>query len=336
MGTIDIEAAVAALRIDTDLRGREALGLCPMHKKRTGKEDHSPSWSINLDSGMHMCFSCGYKGNLIQLVCDLNEFYIKLWGDKEVGYDYKAAEEWLATIAEVEPAKLLEMLRALPDYIEPSAKPIEMSEARLAVFVEPPAEQLASRNLTDYAAKKYGLLWDAKKSAWILPMREPHFNKLMGWQEKGTVERTFLNRPAGLQKSKTLFGIENQNEEVVIVVESPLDCVRIASCGVLGAVAICGAAISEEQVKLLRYSDKIIVALDNPNLDAAGYKGSSEMRKHARKYGLNLYFFNYGDSNKKDPGDMTDEEIRWGIDNAKSYILGESAYVQGDTQTVSN
>jgi len=32
---------------------------------------------------------------------------------------------------------------------------------------------------------------------------------------------------------------------------------------------------------------------------------------------------------------MTDEEIRWGVENAVSSIFGEQAYVQGDAQTVS-
>ena len=168
-----------------------------------------------------------------------------------------------------------------------------------------------------------------------MPLREPHFNKLMGWQEKGTVDRTFFNRPTGLQKSKTLFGIEKQNESMVILVESPLDCVRIASAGISGAVAICGSSISEDQVKLLRYSHKVVAAFDNPNLDSAGRKASKEMLAWGRKYGLNLFFFNYGGTNKKDPGDMTNEEILWGVNNAVSSLFGESAYVQGNAQTVS-
>ena len=113
----------------------------------------------------------------------------------------------------------------------------------------------------------------------------------------------------------------------MVVVESPLDCLRLYSAGVASAVAICGSSPSEEQVKLLRASDRIICAFDNPKLDAAGKKASEEIREFARKYGLNLSFFNYGDSGKKDPGDMTDEEIQWGIANSKSAILGEKAYV---------
>jgi hypothetical protein len=202
-----------------------------------------------------------------------------------------------------------------------------MSEARLAVFVAPPEEALKERSLTAESAAAYGVLWDTKKATWILPLREPHFNRLMGWQEKGTTHRTFFNRPAGLQRSKTLFGIENQDESIVIVVESPLDCLRVHSAGVTGAVATCGTSLSEDQIKLLRASDRVIAAFDNPKVDKAGLKASQEMLKWGRKYGINLFFFNYGDTCAKDPGDLTDEEIRWGVDNSKSAILGEQAYV---------
>jgi hypothetical protein len=328
---VDVLLVLDALGIEHDERGVESHALCPMHQIRTGRADNSPSWWINTETGMHICFSCGYKGNLLQLVCDVNEFYKDVWG-KDYAYDYVAARLWLSQVSEIPVEKLLEMIQALPNRIEAIPKPLEMSEARLAVFVSPPAEELAKRGITAEIAEQYGILWDDKKKNWILPLREPENNKLMGWQEKGTVHRTFFNRPGGLQKSKTLFGIENQNEDVVIVVESPLDTAHMASFGVTGAVAICGSSISEEQVKLLRRSDKIIAAFDQ---DAAGYKASEELRKMARKYGLNLFFFSYPSSGAKDPGDLTADEIAWGIANAKSSILGESAYVQRHTETVS-
>lgn len=333
--TVDIESVLASLGIDFGLAGHEASALCPMHEKRTGKIDRNPSWFINLESGMHICFSCGYKGNVVQLVCDVKEFYQKSWGQYEEEYDYKAGREWLASVTQVTPERLLEILKSLPSYLPPDSKPLEMSEARLAVFVEPPQEALDSRSITPAAAQMYGIMWDNSKKTWILPLRDPHFHQLLGWQEKGTIDRTFKNRPAGLTKSSTLFGIENQNEDTVIVVESPLDCARIASAGIHGAVAVCGSSVSEAQVKLLRYSEKIVIAFDNPNIDKAGKKACDEMRVWGRKYGMNVFFFNYGSSSAKDPGDMTDEELQWGIDNAKSAIYGEQAYVQGNAQTVS-
>lgn len=323
---IDVIQVLEGLGIDYEQKGAEANALCPMHWERTGKDDRSPSWWINTDSGQHICFSCHYKGNVLQLICDVNQFYIQSYGDV-YSYDYNAAQNWLASVAQIPIEKLKSIIANLPNYLEPAAKPLNMSEARLAVFVEPPAEALESRNITAEAARTYGVMWDTSKSAWVLPLREPHFNKLMGWQEKGTLNRTFMNRPTGLPKSKTLFGVDVQDESLAIVVESPLDCVRIASAGFSGAVAICGSNPSEEQIKLLRFSDRIIAAFDNPKVDKAGRKACEEMRQFARKYGLNLSFFNYGDTGKKDPGDLTDEEIAWGIQNAKSALLGEKAYV---------
>lgn len=322
----DIPLALTALGIDFTDKGNEALALCPLHYERTGKEDQNPSWWINLETGLHTCFSCGYKGNLLQLICDVKGFYFN------GVYDYRTAEQWLANAAEISIEDLQAALMAMPSYINEAAKPLEMSEARLAVFVEPPAEALLSRGITAEAAAEYGVLWDDRAKNWVLPLREPVSGSLLGWQEKGTVDRTFRNRPAGLQKSRTLFGVRNQSESVVVVVESPLDCVRLASAGIVGAVAICGSSISEEQVKLLRRSDKIIAAFDS---DKAGQKASKELLELGVKYALNLFFFNYGSSGAKDPGDMTDEEICWGVENAISALFGESAYVQGNIETVS-
>jgi len=323
---LDVPLALEALGMEYDERGHEANALCPAHLARTGKNDNSPSWWINLETGQHICFSCGYKGNLAQLVCDVNEFYLKTW-DNKYAYDYDTARTWLAEVSAIPVERLLEMMKALPNRIEPIPKPLEMSEARLAVFESPPAEALASRNITSEAADKYGVLWDTKKATWILPLREPHFNRLIGWQEKGTLNRTFFNRPVGLQRAKTLFGADVQNGDIAVLVESPLDCLRVYSAGQVGAMASCGTTISEDQVRLLRRSDRIVCAFDNPKLDSAGKKASAEMVRLGRKYGLNLFFFNYGDTGKKDPGDLTNEEIVWGIQHAQSAVLGEMAYV---------
>lgn len=334
---MNVRRALEALDIEYEERGDNAQALCPMHERITGEPDHNPSWFIHVETGQHICFSCGYKGNLQQLVCDVKQFYQTVWGQTESthGYDYNAANGWLATIVQVSIDELKAAFKSLPQYIAPPPKPMPMSEARLAIYVEPPLDALTFRKTTSEAAEAFGVLWNSNTSTWILPIRTPETHKLMGWQEKGTVERTFKNRPPGVQKSTTLFGYNNMSEEQVVVVESPLDCLRLHAAGVTSVVATFGAIVSEQQVKLLRASSTIIAAFDNPNLDAAGKKASDQMRHYARKYGLNLFFFNYGNSGKKDPGDMTDEEIRWGIDNAKSAILGESAYVYRDAQAVS-
>lgn len=330
-----VSRVLEALDIEYVERGDNSQALCPMHERITGNPDHNPSWFIHMESGQHICFSCGYKGNLVQLVCDVKEFYVPS-NEGTYLYDYGAGNGWLSTATDISVDELRESLGKIPQYMAPPPKPLPMSEARLAIYVEPPQYALEQRALIPESAMAYGVLWNKNTETWILPIRDADTNRLMGWQEKGTVDRTFKNRPAGVQKSKTLFGHANMHEEQVVVVESPLDCLRLYSAGVPSAVATFGAIVSEDQAKLLRYPEKIIAAFDNPNLDSAGRKASDQMRAYARKYGLNLFFFNYGDSGKKDPGDMTDEEIQWGVTNAKPAILGESAYVYGNSEALSN
>jgi hypothetical protein len=327
-----VDRVLDALDIDyTPSSSDNVKAICPMHERITGTADHNPSWFIHLETGQHICFSCGYKGNLQQLVCDVKELYTSMWGMDGLQYDYSAANGWLSNVVEVTIDDLRKKFASLPQYMTPPPRPLPMSESRLALYVPPPEDALASRKITAEAASKYGVMWNPRTATWILPVREFDNDKLIGWQEKGTIERTFKNRPPGMQKSKTLFGVSQMEEELAIIVESPLDCVRIQSAGFSGAVATFGATVSETQVKLLRFSKKVIAAFDNPNLDAAGKKASDQMRDWARKYGMNLFYFNYGTTGKKDPGDLTDEEIAWGIENAKSAILGEPAYVYGNT-----
>jgi len=309
----DVETVLLSLDLPLAAqRGDEVNGLCPMHKKRTGKDDHNPSWWINTITGAHICFSCGYKRNLYTLVRDLR------------GIDYHEAKEFIDGQTELPLDSLLRRIKDLPQYVQPEAEPIAMSEARLAVYSEPPAFELKKRFLTAEAAKHHGVLWDVNHSAWILPIRHPDTYELMGWQEKGASGRFFRNQPAGVKKSKTVFGVEVMATDILVVVESPLDVVRLRVAGVEGAVSTFGAMISEDQAKIMRRAEKVIAAFDK---DEAGLKAAESMRPFARKYGLNLWFFNYSGIDVKEPGDMNINEIHQGIETAKSYVLGKEAFL---------
>ena len=41
---------------------------CPGHLERLGRQDQHPTWSVNRISGLHNCYSCGFKGTFLQLV----------------------------------------------------------------------------------------------------------------------------------------------------------------------------------------------------------------------------------------------------------------------------
>lgn len=309
---INVEKVLLSLDVPlTAQRGDEVQGLCPMHKARTGNEDHNPSWWINTVTGVHFCFSCGYKGNIYTLVADVK------------GMDYFDAKDYVEQDSEMPVDVLLKRIRELPQYIPMQDDEIGMSEARLAVYTDVPDIELKKRFLTRNAVEQYGVLWDKENEAWILPIRDAESFALLGWQEKGAKGRFFRNQPVGVKKSKTLFGINAvKDNEVWVVVESPLDAVRLYSLGYFG-VASFGAILSEDQAKIMRRASVIYAAFDN---DDAGKKACEQMLGFARRYGIELKFFNYAGIDVKDIGDMTPKEVIQGIDTAKDRVWGKAAY----------
>jgi DNA primase len=95
----------------------------------------------------------------------------------------------------------------------------------------------------------------------------------------------------------------------VVLVESPLDVLRLAAVGV-AAVAAYGAYVSNAQVTLLvEYADHVILALDN---DKAGVEQTQKLfPKLCRRLPTTRVVYPEG---IKDPGDMTDKQARKLID----------------------
>lgn len=316
----DVQQALLRMGILVEERNSELTGYCPMHLERTGKEDHNPSWSMNTETGVHHCFSCGYKGTLLTLVAEVRELKTD-WGR----LDFEAAKEWLRSNVEIDFELLSKQLEEMRDTYIYMPKPVEMSEARLAVFDSPPQWALDARGLSAEACALHSVKWDARQEAWITPIRNSDGFKLMGWQEKGQTNRTFRNRPTGVTKSMTLFGIDSWKSGTMIVVESPLDVVRLSSYGITGGVSTFGASISEAQVDLMRMADKLIIAFDNPRIDAAGEKASKDMFARTKDTGLECWFFNYSGTDAKDVGDMGEEDILSALSNSRHCVFGEKA-----------
>lgn len=309
----DLESAIVdlGLRIyrSDDL---EVTCYCPEHERRLGKEDKHPSWSVNRLTGLHNCYSCGYSGTFLGLV---TEILFK-------GKDVFAAARWIRQYG-ID----LDSARDLPSWeervVEAAPRVQEMDESRLAFYVDPPQWALEERYLTLASVQHYGILWDEEHEAWILPIRAPG-GDLMGWQYKS--KRVFRNRPTGVPKSSTLFGInEFPLGAPAVLLESPLDVPRLFCAGFEGGVASYGAAVSDMQMRLLaEVTDEIVVALDD---DVEGHIQSEILRvgewagKHCVRQPwsrqFNMRFFEYGKSGKKDIGGMAeDSSIEYGLFNA--------------------
>ena len=302
--TIDeMEDVLISLDIEfVSNRGDEIQGFCPAHEARTGHKDNNPSWYINSETGMHICFSCQFKGGVVSLVS-----YIR-------GISYDDAKAWLNGSG-TELNKMLE--RAIKEKPPVFDELAYISEASLAAFVDVPDHALKKRGLTRTAADLYEIKWSTYRGHenWIVPIRDADSGNLLGWQEKGNVGRYFKNAPAGIPKSKTLFGVHQYVDGDLILVESPLDVVRLASVGVTGGVAAFGAYVSDEQIRLLveRAKGRVVIAMDN---DSAGSAAASHVLTTLLSMEQEAWFFDYGDTGMKDVGGMSKLEILTGLADA--------------------
>jgi DNA primase len=303
-----VAAAMESLGIEVlTQNGDELVAHCPGHEARTGKVDSNPSWSINEETGIHFCFSCHYKGNLMTLVREMrgeaeaDRFRIDLDTHKRV-------------------------MMEDPDFTVVIDKPVAEEvrtanwhpESWLSEFVAPPKWALAARRISAESASKYEVLWDEFREAWILPLRDPHTDRLLGYQKKSQRTRLFRNRPQSILKSDTFFGWQAvRGKKVVVVVESPLDAVLLADMDV-PAIAVCGSFLSEAQVDLLRGEDydHVYLWLDN---DKAGALETKRMKKTLIKNGVRAEFIDtesYPEFTGKDVGELADTDIEAVLDAA--------------------
>ena len=312
----DVMSIIAELEMPVLREGdTEIRCVCPAHEERTGKVDSVGDWSINRDTGEHFCFSCQFGGSsVVGLVA-----YVQ-------GTDIATANKWVRDhgMSDLEVVSYNEAgwekrkakRRAAKAQVE------ELTDAHLAIFDEVPDRMLDVRGLERECADLYECLWSREHRSWVLPMRLPD-HALIGYQLRAKGWERNYPEEVEVKKSLTLFGIDKfVTERRFILVESPLDAVRLASVGYHGtkhgegwaAVSSFGAAVSPEQMQLLvDYADDVLVAMDN---DGAGWASVNKIWGGYRQR-LNLRFFNYTGIEAKDVGDMEDDEIHQGIDTAR-------------------
>lgn len=267
---------------------REITGRCPVHVRTVGREDRSPSWSINSVTGLWICFSCGARGTLSSLLRELS-------GDESI-----SAQQFLVNAG---------MSRLTSGPSQQLDVPTVVDRDAFFSFERVADRRCQGRNLDPDTVHRFGVRWNPSHKSWAIPIISP-LGQLQGWQEKkpGWVR----NYPVGVKKGHTLFGIERVRSRTVVLVESPLDVVRFA--GVFdkpNAVASFGATVSDEQRRLLTHiADRVIVAMDN---DEAGLVASKYLYKMLDTPRRGIRWWNYKEMDVKDIGDMSDEQIEQGL-----------------------
>ena len=92
-------------------------------------------------------------------------------------------------------------------------------------------------------------------------------------------------------KSKVIYGLYQAIESIrregyVDIVEGPKDCIAMHAAGNTNTVALCGSALSDAQIELLKlYTRRVSLVLDN---DAAGQKAASRIASQLLKAGISV------------------------------------------------
>lgn len=187
---IDVESVLNDIGVVVVNAAREIACQCPFHT------DRHPSFSINSETGLWLCFQCGATGTLEQLV------------------EQVAGEVVFPGLREIKRSRLHPPNQTPESYVRSvEARTLAESEdpyylyAKYMSFSDPPDWALDERNLWPDDCARYGIRW---RKGWIIPIWAPRKTQdvamdFWGWQAKRM--DVVMNYPAGIKKSQTLFGM---------------------------------------------------------------------------------------------------------------------------------
>lgn len=241
-------------RVEND----ELWASCPMGSINHKRGDKKPSWSINLKSQKHFCFSCGYSGNLVSAVMQkrglkkaqaINEIY----GELSV---IEMMELMDGGASDYEPKDIIE--------IEGKDDVERWSEVRHQYWYD--------RGFTEETIMKWKLGYSSKMNRVTVPVWFE--GVLVGWTARAVNNTNSIKwfHSEGLVREKLLFGYDRAEGDTCILVEAPLSVIMLDQYGYNNAVATFGSIISEGQARLIRSRfDNVVVFLDP---DEAGRVGT--------------------------------------------------------------
>lgn len=293
MMKLDLAGVLMELGVEvTSENEHRVFGLCPRHEEFRGRPDSKPSWSMDKELLVHHCWSCPYTGTLREMIAFSRG-------------DFVEASEWLAGYTRQRAMKRFRDQPQVPDTVKPKEKPLTALQRRLAMFCDPPDWALESRGLERFAVVHYGLRWDLEVDHWIIPIHHGD-GRLIGFQRKA--DGYFKNTPKGVARNESVFGLHQLTGQWAVLLESPLDVVRLYSEGVEGGVSSYGAFVSNAQLDLINERvEDVVLALDN---DETGNEQRNRVWHSQWRRGNRYRCLDYTGITGKDIGEMTSAEVR--------------------------
>ena len=279
--------------------GNGAIGLCPFH------DDHSPSFWLNVNNGLWICFSCGLRGNLRSFLT-------------RSGLSGTALDEAISPVQGlIETQQTLEKNKRRAKFLsDPFLGEVILKESLLGMYDYKP-RMMVNAGFDPKLLRRLGVGYDHRLRRVTFPLRDLYGN-LIGVSGRATVNgdvprykvyRGGYRDSSGqyvvgdfgenfddeypnfqVKSHRYLWNAHNaypiilQDEkgwEPLVIVEGFKACLWLIQHGFPATVALMGASMSEDQRNLIaRMSgNPIVLFLDN---DDAGRKATLKEGKRLR------------------------------------------------------
>ena len=284
--------------------GKNYKGLCPFHDEKT------PSFSVNPERQIYHCFGCGKGGNVFSFLMEhenvtfveavrhiarrLNITIPDTYREREAGSEAESLAQATRFAARFFHERLLNAGR--DSIVRRYTERRGLTEKTVKSFGLGYAPD--SWNDLLNAARKQGIdaallvkaglaktgeqrTYDAFRKRLIFPIQAPS-GRVVGFGGRALSDEDqpkYLNSSESpiYRKSQVLYGLYQARDALrqrgrVLVVEGYMDLLGLYEQGVLGAVALCGTALTREQARLLaRYGQQAFLVYDS---DQAGVRAT--------------------------------------------------------------
>jgi DNA primase len=285
---------------------------CPFHANTS-----SPAFYINKKTGLWHCFnpSCDKKGSFVALV--------KQMTGSDIAWRYRPhySDDSLLDMLELDGGALIQT----PPNWDEAMERVFLDYSNTAEVIEKLA-YLLERGFSIETLEHFEVGYSERQHRIVIPARDIFFNVVgfIGRAISSDVYPKYLYSE-NFPRRETLFNLQNAKAyREVIITEGSLDAMRVHQSGFPNVVATLGASIPSEHNAILgRFFDSLVLFFDN---DEAGEAAKRAIIKgNPRK---DLWIVPYP-SGIKDPGEMTEEQIKASI-NQKIHYLDWLFQTQGE------
>lgn len=304
-------------------KGRNYLGVCPFH------EDHSPSMSVSSDKQIYKCFACGAAGNVFTFVQDYENvsfaeavsivaakcgMEVSFDPTKNVAIDNYAKEHKIMELSQKffannlktsfgkEAVKYLNERGLSEDIIKEFGigLSLDTNDSLLQLLTKKgyKTDELEEIGIVN---NSNGTYYDMFTKRITFPLWDKDGN-IIGFSarvyrgEKNVSKYMNSRENKIFHKGDTLYNYHNakdiaKREKEIIVVEGFMDAIRMSSVGIKNVVALCGTAMTKDQISLLKkLRCKVILCLDNDNagLIATVSNGDELVKENVETYVVRL------------------------------------------------